>query len=93
MRSGRDSMGHPGNTVVHTSHLPRQNPSKKYLKEQLKKKQDEERNGKVSEAVSLIFFDFLRFSSIFFDFLRFSLILSAGPGRERPGIEISTGFN
>ena len=74
MRSGRDSMGHPGNTVVHTSHLPRQNPSKKYLKEQLKKKQDEERNGKVSEAVSLIFFDFLRFSSIFFDFLRFSSI-------------------
>ena len=42
---------------------------KKYLKEQLKKKQDEERNGKVSEAVSLIFFDFLCFSLIFFAFL------------------------
>ena len=83
-----------------------------------------ERNGKVSEAVSLIFFDFLRFSSIFFDFLRFSSIffdferragsgaagdrningfqlkafrkasiLSAGPVRERPGMEKSMNFN
>ena len=66
MRSGRDSMGHPGNTVVHTSHLPRQNPSKKYLKEQLKKKQDEERRR---EGFGGGFFDFLGFSLIFFAFL------------------------